>query len=107
MRLISESLTDAETAAAFADDLLFDIARDLDTGENPEAMKQCFTDLMRAKDAMASLGRDTRDIILRLDSVSWVALEMDTSLCARLQVLFGWEVREFRPFRTCKDHRDL
>ncbi|KAI1298795.1 hypothetical protein F5Y03DRAFT_367044 [Xylaria venustula] len=108
IQLISESLTDAEMAAAFADDLLFDIALDLDMGDADfEDMKQWFTDLQRAKNAVASLGRDTRDILVRLDLASWTALEMDMILCGRLQALFGWEVMQLLPFRTCRDHHSL
>ncbi|KAI1352320.1 hypothetical protein F5Y01DRAFT_280534 [Xylaria sp. FL0043] len=88
--------------AVYADALLSEIVRKRETGESSE---QSFIELQVMHEQIASLGRDLRDILLRLDSSSYSALEKDEMVCANLHDLFGWQVADLQPLRTCPSHQ--
>ncbi|KAI0541583.1 hypothetical protein GGR58DRAFT_498084 [Xylaria digitata] len=102
---VSRNLDNAENFASYADELLLDVFRSPDMKQSSEATQSRIVELTSMKDRISSLGRETRDILVRLDSVSWKALQTNTSLCTRLEVSFGWRLAELEVFRTCRHHR--
>ncbi|KAI1272763.1 hypothetical protein F5Y07DRAFT_403128 [Xylaria sp. FL0933] len=101
-RQVGEIMEKAAGFAAYADTLLSEVVRNRETGESSE---QSLIELQVMHEQIASFGRDLRDILLRLDSSSYKVLENDEMVCANVHDLFGWQVADLQPLRTCTAHQ--